>query len=125
MTGPNPEAFRALSEADDSVPVVMLNLLKFRARAADGDRSGTQAYGDYGRQARTMIEDRGGRIVWQGRPEQVLIGGDSDDWDMLILVEYPSRKAFIEMVSSPSYREASGDRTSALERSALIACREV
>lgn len=122
---PNREAFMSLAQADDSEPVFMLNLLKFKAGADAGDRTGQQEYGDYARAASAMVEERGGRIVWSGRPEQVLIGDDSQEWDMVALVEYPSRKTFIEMVSSPKYMEAHEHRESGLERTVLIAMREL
>ena len=69
----------------------------------------------------SMFEKVGGRILWQGRADSVVIGGDADDWDAVILVEYPSRKAFIDMTSSPKYEEVSKDRTAGLADSRLIA----
>ena len=72
-----------------------------------------------------MLEERGARVLWQGRADSVVIGDDeADGWDAVILVEYPSRAAFIEMTSSPKYREVSKDRTSALVDSRLIAMTE-
>ena len=50
-----------------------------------------------------------------------MIGGDADEWDAVILVEYPSRKAFLEMTSTSEYREVGKSRTSALADSRLIA----
>ena len=122
---PNREAFVRLAQADDSVPVVMLNLLKFKDRSDDGARTGQQEYGAYARDVTKMVEERGGRLVWSGRPEQVLIGDDAQEWDMVALVEYPSRKAFIEMVSSPDYMKSHEHREGGLERTVLIAMREV
>jgi uncharacterized protein (DUF1330 family) len=54
-----------------------------------------------------------------------VIGNDADDWDAVILVEYPSRKAFLEMTSSPQYREVSKDRTAGLADSRLVAMTEL
>ena len=45
-----------------------------------------------------------------------MIGGDADDWDAVILVEYPSRQAFLEMTSSPKYEDVSKDRTAGPRR---------
>jgi uncharacterized protein (DUF1330 family) len=55
----------------------------------------------------------------------VVIGGESDDWDAVILVEYPSRAAFLDMTSSSDYREVSKDRSGALIDSRLIAMTEM
>lgn len=40
---------------------------------------------------------------------------------MVLLVEYPSRKAFIQMVSSLEYLDAYKDREAGLENSVLLA----
>lgn len=45
---PNREQFEQLAQATDDGPVVMLNLLKFKASASDGTGSGAAAYGRYG-----------------------------------------------------------------------------
>ena len=70
-----------------------------------------------------MVEARGGRVIWTGRPEHVLIGDPAgDDWDLVALVSYPSRAAFIDMVTSPKYEEAHTDRERGLDRTVLLAC---
>jgi uncharacterized protein (DUF1330 family) len=117
---PNKEQFLALAQAPDEGPVVMINLLKY-AGGRGGD--GAQAYGRYGDVAVKMVEERGGTVLWLGRVDQVLIGDeDADAWDAAALVQYPSRKAFIDMVSQPRYQEAHGHREEGLERTVLLAC---
>jgi uncharacterized protein (DUF1330 family) len=113
---PNLDQFQALVAAPDEGPVVMLNLLKFKQ---DG---GAETYLHYGDAAIAMVEERGGRLLWSGQAQQVLIGDPAADWDVVVLVEYPSRSAFIEMVSSPEYLQAHADREAALERTIVVAC---
>jgi uncharacterized protein (DUF1330 family) len=73
-----------------------------------------------------MVESRGGKVIWTGRPENVLIGdSDADDWDLVALVSYPSRAAFIDMVTSPKYEEAHTHRERGLDRTVLLACEPV
>jgi uncharacterized protein (DUF1330 family) len=122
---PNPEQFRQLAESTETGTVVMLSLLKFKLRAADETSSGQEAYQRYGEAAVTMIEERGGRVLWQGRADQVLIGNPDEHWDTVVLMEYPSRKAFLEMVSNPDYIKAHGHREAGLERTIVIACTPV
>jgi len=112
---PNVEQFQQLTSAPDEGAVVMLNLLKFKP-------GGMEAYLRYGDAAREMVEKRGGRLLWTGRAEQILIGDPAADWDVVALVEYPSRAAFIEMVSSPDYLEAHAEREAGLERTIVVAC---
>ena len=121
---PNKEQFIELVESPDDEPVVMLNLLKFKPTADDGESSGASEYAKYGDSVVQMVEDRGGKVLWMGRVDQTLIGDPSDRWDSVALVEYPSRKAFIDMVSASEYEKAHEHRESGLERTVLIACTE-
>ncbi|HYV59883.1 MAG TPA: DUF1330 domain-containing protein [Acidimicrobiia bacterium] len=125
--GPTKEQIKTLVESDLETPVVMLNLLKFAERAdrGNGAGSGRDSYARYGERVRSMLESVGGRILWQGRADSVVIGDEGDEWDAVILVEYPSRQAFIEMTSSPKYGDVSKDRTAGLADSRLIAMTEL
>ena len=126
---PTKDQIQALLDSDLDTPVVMLNLLRFAERSGgeNGDErgSGRDSYARYGDRVRSMLEKVGGRILWQGRADSVVIGGDADDWDAVILVEYPSRRAFLEMTSSPKYQDVSKDRTAGLADSRLIAMTEL
>ena len=72
---PNRDQFKALAAtaATDDTPVVMLNLLKFKEVADAGGR-GVASYNRYGDAVTRMVEERGGRVLWTGRVDQVLIG---------------------------------------------------
>ena len=121
---PNRDQFVALASAPDEGPVVMINLLQFKPRGAE-ERSGAESYNRYGAAVRPMVEARGGKLLWMGRVDQVLIGDtDADAWDAMALVQYPSRKAFIDMVTSKEYTEAHTHREEGLERTVLLACTE-
>jgi uncharacterized protein (DUF1330 family) len=114
---PNKEQFLELMNAPDDGPVVMLNLLKFKAR------EGQSEYNKYGNSVVKMVEDRGGKLLWMGKVDQALIGDiDANDWDAIALVQYPSRKAFIDMTTSKEYEGAHEHRESGLERTVLLAC---
>ena len=118
MTGirPNKEQFIELMNAPDEGPVVMLNLLKFKPR------DGAKEYGKYGESVSKMVEARGGKMLWIGKVDQTLIGPVEEDWDAIALVQYPSRKAFIDMATSKEYDNAHEHREGGLERTVLLAC---
>lgn len=122
---PNPEQFQQLAQSPEQGTVVMLNLLKFKGIAVGEAGSGEEAYRRYGDAAVAMVEERGGRVLWQGRVGQVLIGDPAEDWDTVVLVEYPSRKSFIEMVSDPRYMMEHSHREAGLERTIVVACTPV
>ena len=119
---PNAEQFQQLAAAPDRGPVVMVNLIKFRSSAEASDEDGVAEYRRYGDVVLEMVQAQGGRLLWAGTGDQVLIGDAEQDWDAVALVEYPSRAAFIEMVSRPEYLEAHAHRERALERTVVIAC---
>ncbi len=113
------DAFRNNSR---SGPVQMLNLVKLRAKADYGDGrdvSGKEAYAAYGAASAPVFHRLGGRIVWRGRMEQMLIGPDKD-WDICFIAEYPSVEAFAGMHKDPEYRRAVEHRQAAVEDSRLI-----
>jgi len=103
--------------------VVMLNLLRFKSRASSaGGGTGEESYMRYGELATRKVAERGGRIVWMGRPDSTVIGDESaGDWDVVVLVSYPSRKAFLDMTADPEYQAGHADREGGVERMALVA----
>jgi uncharacterized protein (DUF1330 family) len=126
MTGyidPTKETFAKFRESDRPGPIHMLNLVRLRERAAypDGRQaSGAEAYAAYGRESGPVFTRLGGKVVWQGRFELMLIGPSDEHWDHCFIAEYPSVAAFVEMIRDPLYREAVKHRQAAVEDSRLI-----
>ena len=120
---PTKEVFAQFRANDRPGPIHMVNLVKLREQAnyADGRKaSGAEAYAAYGRDSRPVFQRLGGRIVWQGRFELMLIGPEAEYWDHCFIAEYPSVEAFVEMIRDPVYREAVKHRQAAVEDSRLI-----
>ena len=109
----NEEAFAALAEAGAEGPVVMLNLLEFKP---DG---GFESYMKYAEAVAPLLAKAGGKINYSGMGAELVIG--SEDWDMIALVEYPTRQAFLDMVTSEEYQAIVHFREEALVRSVLHA----
>ncbi len=112
----------ALREATDEGPVTMLNLVKYRDQSSDGDGTGREAYTRYTSLARELVESRGGKVLWAGViGEAALSEGDGDvDWDWGLLVYYPNRAAFIDMVTSPEYLAANEHRRSGVAKHMIL-----
>ncbi len=116
-------AFRAFREDDRPGPIHMLNLVKLRDRAIydDGrEATGAEAYAAYGRESAPVFDRLGGRIVWRGRMEHMLIGPAEEAWDLCFIAEYPSVAAFAEMIKDPEYRRAMVHRQAAVADSRLV-----
>jgi uncharacterized protein (DUF1330 family) len=98
---------KGLKEADPAGPIVMVNLMRFRARSLDGDGSGWDAYLRYSALTVPMIKARGGTLLWTGDAKAVALGAEEGNrWDYLALVYYPSVAAFIDMMTSADYESA-------------------
>lgn len=126
MTGaihPEPDAIAAFASMDWDGPVNMVNLLKFADKASYDDGTectGREAYATYGGLTGPFLQSVGGKPIFRGDVAMTLIGEASEDWDEVIIVQYPSKDAFIEMTSNPDYLAISHHRTAALARSALL-----
>lgn len=119
------EAFKALPRDE---PIMMLNLLRFREKAAYADgrnATGAEAYEAYGREIAPVLHRVGGEIVWRGKPQVMLIGPEEKRWDLIFVARYPTAGAFLEMVTDPQYREAVKHRQAAVADSRLIRTTEV
>lgn len=122
---PTKEIFAAFRDNNREGPIEMLNLVQLRAQAKyeDGRKAtGAEAYAAYGRESGPVFERLGGKIIWQGKFELMLIGPQSERWDHCFIAQYPSVAAFVDMIRDPIYREAVKHRQAAVEDSRLIRC---
>lgn len=126
MTGyvdPTREMFGLFRANDRPGPIHMFNLVRFRDKAAYPDgraATGAEAYAAYGSESHPVFVRLGGRIVWRGSFELMLIGPGDETWDECFIAEYPSVAAFVEMLRDPVYREAVKHRQAAVLNSRLI-----
>jgi uncharacterized protein (DUF1330 family) len=111
---PSAEQVAALRKLELDGPLVMLNLLRF---APDG---GADEYARYGAAAAPFLRSSGATIRYLGDVAATVIGGET--WDEIILVEYPTLRAFFEMTGHPDY--PSDVRAGALADSRLYCTQE-
>lgn len=120
---PTKEDFARFREMQREGPLHMLNLLRFRERAAYDDgtvATGAEAYQNYARESGPIFARLGGRQVWVGTPELTLIGPSDEQWDLAFIAEYPSVDAFVAMLRDADYRRAVRHRQAAIADSRLI-----
>ncbi len=123
----NADHFNAelVASLPDKGPVVMANLVKFRARSLDGGGSGWDAYQRYSGAVVKLITACGGTILWAGDVEGVSLGVPANhQWDYLVLVQYPSRANFVAMVTSAEYATANVHRLNGAEDHIILATTE-
>lgn len=110
------EQFAALAARPADAPVLMVNLLKFH------QPGGLESYLQYGREVQPHLERVGATIRYAGTAPAVIIGeGPRPWWDAILIVEYPTPAAFVEMVTDPGYAVVHEHRAAALERGDLVA----
>ena len=109
------QALAALEDEGGDGPVVMLNLLRFRP---EGGRESYQEYARYlhesGVNARYRLD-----VLYVGAGGRALVAEHGQEWDMVVLVRYPSRQTFVDMIRDPDYRAGSHYRNDALVESVL------
>ncbi len=113
--------FRSWGQADDGQPVYMLNLMRYfdRLKRIPGIETfqGTpaQANAHYEDAVLPMLTRLGGYALVggpaagirsaDGRVHSNLLTFDRevDDWNRVLVVRYPNRRAFFELISNPAY----------------------
>ena len=112
-------------------PVVMLNLNRFRERAAyegevpgglDPDVSGREAYLRYGAVAVSVLARVGGRPLWEAESGRSAVGEPGEHWDEVVAVWYPSHQAFVDLATNEELLGAHPHRAAGLERAVLVCC---
>lgn len=122
------DGFRAFRDIDRPGPIHMLNLVALRDVAqypddhanADKTITGKEAYAAYGRETGHIFAGLGGKIIWRGKMELMLIGPEDKHWDICFIAQYPDVAAFLSMIKDPEYRVASAHRQAAVRDSRLI-----
>jgi len=117
----------AAAATEAATPIIMVNLNRYRERAAyddpgPDDISGREAYRRYGEVALRAMAEVGGRVVCGAPTEQVFVGCEHDTYYEVLTVWYPNRAAFLAMISLPWYQDALVHRRAALEHASIIAC---
>jgi uncharacterized protein (DUF1330 family) len=113
----NLDQFRELLKNPNDKPFVMLNLLKFKKEG------GRKSYVRYLEEANRFMEEVGGKLLMFSQPKELLTGEET--WDLLMLVQYPSRKSFLAMANNPEYLKIHSFREEALESAVLYATDEI
>ncbi len=125
---PGADQVRQLRDHGPEGPIVMLNLLKFRDRAAypeghpDAGLTGAEAYARYQHAFTVTVGATSqAEVLFEGPVDQVFIGDPAANaWDACLIVRYPSRRHFLAMMADPAYREALVHRYAGLERTLLL-----
>jgi hypothetical protein len=131
---PTEAAGRAFFQRGIAGPVVMLNLLRFRAvadyaanpeLARPAPISGADAFARYVAHTLPYLERSGGALMFVGEGGPNLIGPAEERWDRVMLVRQSSAQSFLAFAQDAGYLAGLGHRTAALADSRLLPLVEV
>ena len=123
------EALESIRGRDLDEPIAMINLLKFRDIADPdlglGPITGRDCYfGNY-IDGVAPIANRlgtGHSPLYLNEVNSCFFATVGEDWDYLLIPQYPSRRSFVEMITDPEYQELLKYSTGALTNSRLVEC---
>ena len=125
---PSRAQFDAFKDLPRDEPIEMLNLIRYRDKAAyPADHphaakglTGAEAYAEYARHSGPHFAAVGGTVAWTAKPAATVIGPEDERWDASFVARYPSAAKFLEMLTNPEYQKAVIHRQAAVETSRLI-----
>jgi len=117
---PNEDQIKEFSEQEEDKPIYMVNLLKFKEKAnypdkRETDLTGEEAYAIYAEEVAGHLEKVGGKPLFGGEVERLMLGEVEDLWDKVAIAMYPSRKAMFQMINDPDYILSAQHRVAGLE----------
>ena len=117
---PNEDQIKGFSEQGGDKPIYMVNLLKFKEKASYPDKretnlTGEEAYAIYAEEVAGHLAKVGGKPVFGGEIERLMLGEVEDLWDKVAIAMYPSRKAMLQMINDPDYIVSAQHRVAGLE----------
>jgi len=116
---PNSEQLAGFAEPGPDGPIYMVNLLKFKERAAyeDGratELTGEQAYMIYAAAVSELLTEFGGAAMFSAPVTRLMLGEVEELWDKIAIAMYPSRAAMMSMMQSPNMQEIGAHRAAGL-----------
>jgi uncharacterized protein (DUF1330 family) len=131
---PTQQSGRALIARAIEGPVVMLNLLRFRAvadysanpeLAPAAPISGAETYDRYMAHTLPYLRESGGEVLFAGKGGAFLIGPEAERWDHVLLVRQRSVQSFMAFAANEAYLAGLGHRSAAIEDSRLLPLTEM
>lgn len=125
QVSPTNEQISQLMAYPKDTPIVMTNIIKFKAMTENGNETGEAAYMRYLKNVQPFVAKAEATLIWKGTVAATVIGDPQNAPDMIFLVEYPTVQHFLNMILDPEYQKITIDRTSALAYGGLIGCKTV
>jgi hypothetical protein len=114
-----PKQMEELMKPGPKGPIFMVNLLKFKDRAAyddgrEANLSGRDAYMIYGRAVSELLPKFGGRVIFAADVTFLSLGQADELWDEVAIGMYPTRGDMVRMSMSEEWRAIAVHRAAGL-----------
>jgi uncharacterized protein (DUF1330 family) len=126
---PTDEAGRRVFAGGHTGPLVMLNLLRFRAvadyaatpeLAPAAPITGGEAYARYVAHTQPLLAAAGGEVLFLGDGGPWFVGPSAERWDLMLLVRHASPAKLLAFATHEEYLAGLGHRLAALEDSRML-----
>ena len=94
---PESEAIQQIASSGADIPVLMMNLNKYKTEAEYPNGS---LYKDYMSKLDELLSQTGARVLWRTNVEDRMVG--TQDIDEIIAIWYPSHSSFLQLRSLPA-----------------------
>lgn len=108
---PTQEQIEELQSLSSEGPLITVSLLRFKPEG------GETFYEKYSQLTMPILNKIKAQVIYYGSDAKTFIG--EDQWDAVLLVQYPNRQAFLKMIADAEYMEAKQYREQALADSRL------
>ncbi len=107
------EDLQRFRNGDRGHPFVLVQLLRF----VDGGR---EKYLQYSTAAQPILFRLGAQILYAGECIEPLLAGEGQAWDGIVVVRYPRRSVYVDMLADADYQAIVQLRRSALREAVLL-----
>ena len=117
---PNAEQMKGFLESGNDKPIYIVELAQIQRQSGirrwpnTSELSGAEDYGIYAQEVVGHLAKVGGAPMFSAQVERLMLGEVEELWDTTAIAMYPSRKAMLEMISSPDYQASAVHREAGL-----------
>jgi len=113
MIEPTAADLERFRKGDNGRPFVLVQLLRFTERGRD-------KYLQYSATAQPILRALGGQVLYAGECVEPLAAVEGQAWDAIVVVRYPSRSAYVQMLGDPGFRAIADLRRGALREAVFL-----
>ena len=108
---PRADDLERFGKGDDGRPFVLVQLLRFT-------EGGRDKYLQYSATAQPILRALGAQVLYAGECVEPL--GEGPAWDAIVVVRYPSRSAYVQLLGDPGFRAVADLRRAALREAVFL-----